>query len=135
MRAGCLNDELPGVTVKQRSGLSQDGGFLRVIDTHEAERLSDSAWVGLARQLLTLPLLSSSRVPPFSSPLRLLLLADRRSPSLIVARCRAEARQLEQVGRGGGRAAARRAAQGLAGRLGIEPTRRTFVHRLFRFCT
>ena len=60
VRAGCLNDELPGVTVKQRSGLSQDGGFLRVIGTHEAERLSDSAWVGLARQLLTLPLLSSS---------------------------------------------------------------------------
>ena len=41
VRAGCLNDGLPGVTVKQRLGLSQDGGFLRVIGTHEAEHLSD----------------------------------------------------------------------------------------------
>ena len=60
VRAGRLSDELPVAIVRQRSGLPQDGGFLRALGTHQAERISNPTWVGMARQLLTLSLLSSS---------------------------------------------------------------------------
>ena len=56
--AGHLRDELPRVLVKQRTGLSQDGGFLRATGTHPSDRLRDVIWVGLARQLLALFLCS-----------------------------------------------------------------------------
>ena len=59
-RACRLNDELPSIMVKQRSGLPQDGGFLQAIGTHESELFEDSTWIAMARQLLALPLLSSS---------------------------------------------------------------------------
>ena len=60
VHAGRLSDELPREIVKQRTGLPQDGGFLRAIGTHSPKRLRDFTWVGLARELLALPLLSSS---------------------------------------------------------------------------
>ena len=40
--------------------MPRDGYFLQSIGTHSAEQLSNSVWIGLARQLLQLPLLSSS---------------------------------------------------------------------------
>ena len=75
--AGGLSDALPRRLVKQRYGLPQDGGFLRAIGTHSAEHLTNSSWLGSARQLLTLPLLSSFEAPMESSDYKELCLKCR----------------------------------------------------------